>query len=263
MKRLFGLFLVSVLMLSAISAQAEELTVDQIIDRANIASYYAGENGKTDVVMKIVDSRGRERIRDFRILRITIKQGGEQKFFVYFRKPTDVAKMVYMVWKNIGKDDDRWLYLPALDLVRRIASSDKRTSFVGSHFLYEDVSGRGVKADVHELVGSEGKAYKIKNSPKDTKGVEFNYYYVWVNKDNFIPVKAEYYDKEDKLIRSIEAIEIKDIQGYPTVVKSVAKDFIRGGQTIMEFGNIEYNVGISEDIFTERYLRRAPAQWIK
>jgi len=240
-----------------------DLTVDEIVEKANIASYYAGNDGLSDVVMTIADAQGRERVRDFRILRMTVKQGAEQKFFVYFRKPSDVAKMVYMVWKNIGKDDDRWLYLPALDLVRRVAASDKRSSFVGSHFVYEDVSGRGTQVDTHELVSEEGDTYKIKNVPKDKSGLEFAYYFVWVRKDNFLPVKAEYYNEKDSLIRSIEALEIKDIQGFPTVTKSAAKDLVRGGQTTMEFSNSTYNVGLTDDIFSERYLRQPPSQWIK
>ncbi|MFC1752262.1 outer membrane lipoprotein-sorting protein [Thermoproteota archaeon] len=244
-------------------AVAQELPVDKIVEKANLASYYAGNDGLSDVVMTIKDSQGRERIRDFRILRMTLKEGGEQKFYVYFRKPTDVSKMVYMVWKNIGRDDDRWLYLPALDLVRRIASSDKRSSFVGSHFVYEDVSGRGVEADSHELLSTEGGIHKIKNTPKEASSIEFSYYLVWVREDNFLPVKAEYYDDKDKLIRSIEAVTIEDIQGYPTVTKSLAKDFVRGGETTMEFKNTKYDSGLTDDIFAERYLRRAPTQWIK
>lgn len=243
---------------------AQELTAQNIVQKANLASYYAGDNGLTDVLMTIEDSQGRQRIRDFRILRLDVSDGGEQKFYVYFKKPSDVAKMVYMVHKQIGKDDDRWLYLPALDLVRRIASSDKRSSFVGSHFVYEDVSGRGLEADTHELESSEDtNLYKIKNTPKDSKGVEFSYYYVWIRKDNFLVTKAQYYDAQNKMVRSIEALEVKDIKGFPTVVKSVAKDFIRGGQTLMEFQNSDYNVGLTQDIFEERYLRRAPSEWIK
>ena len=113
--------------------------------------------------MTITDSQGRVRIREFRILRLDVADGGEQKFYVYFKKPADVSKMVFMVWKHLGVDDDRWMYLPALDLVRRIASSDKRSSFVGSHFVYEDVSGRGIDADTHELIDATDKDYVIKD----------------------------------------------------------------------------------------------------
>ncbi len=242
---------------------AQELTVEKIVEKANVAAYYSGADGISDVSMSIVDSQGRERVREFRILRLTQEEGGEQKFYVYFKKPADVSKMVFMVWKRLGADDDRWLYLPALDLVRRIASSDKRSSFVGSHFVYEDVSGRGIDADVHELIETDEQYYKIKNTPKEEKGVEFKYYFIWVDKANFIPMKAEYYNDADELIRTIEALAIEDVNGYPTVTKSVATDLDRGGKTTMDFTNIRYGVGLKEDIFTERYLRRAPAQWIK
>jgi outer membrane lipoprotein-sorting protein len=241
----------------------QELTVDKIIEKANLTSYYAGNDGKSDVKMTITDSQGRKRTREFRILRLNVEKGGEQKFYVYFKKPADVAKMVFMVWKHLGSDDDRWLYLPALDLVRRIAASDKRSSFVGSHFVYEDVSGRGIDADIHELVDSSEDFYNIKNIPKETKGVEFAYYFVWIDKASFIPTKAEYYNGQDELIRIIEALDVSDIQGKPTVVKSIAKDLERGGETAMEFSNVKYDISLTEDIFAERYLRRAPVKWVK
>ncbi len=245
------------------SVVAATLIADEIVEKANLVAYYAGKDGKADVHMVITDSQGRQRIRDFRILHYDVKDGGEQKFYVYFRKPSDVGRMVYMVWKHIGRDDDRWLYLPALDLVRRIAATDKRSSFVGSHFVYEDVSGRSVKDDVHELVSDDGNMYKIKNTPKDPDLVEFSYYYVWIDKKNFMPMKAEYYNDQNKLIRTIEALEVKDIQGYPTVTKSKATDLQRGGNTLLEFSNIQYNIGLTDNIFAERYLRRPPVQWIK
>ena len=244
-------------------AQASALTVDEIVAKANLASYYAGDDGLSDVAMTITDSQGRQRVREFRILRKDITDGGEQRFYVYFQKPADVAKMVYMVWKQLDREDDRWLYLPALDLVRRIAASDKRSSFVGSHFVYEDVSGRSPDADVHELVDDSGEFYKLKNTPKDPAGLEFAYYTVQIRKDNFLPVRAVYYDAQGREIRSIEALRIEDIGGYPTVVSSKAVDLARGGETTMSFSDVRYDAGLGEDIFAERYLRRPPVQWVK
>lgn len=257
-------FLFSVIFLVATGGVfAQELTVDDIVSRANLAAYYSGQDGRSDVTMTITDAQGRDRVREFRILRYDVNDGGEQKFYVYFRKPTDVAKMVYMVWKQIGKDDDRWLYLPALDLVRTIAAGDKRTSFVGSHFVYEDVSGRSIEEDNHELVDSNDATWKIKNTPKDSAGLEFAYYYVWIDKNTFLPMKAEYYNDQDKLVRGIEALEVSEIQGFPTVVRSEATDYERGGRTVMSFDDVAYDIGLEDDLFTERYLRRAPAQWIR
>ncbi len=234
--------------------------VDEIIDRANKAAYYAGKDGRAEVKMTITDSQGRKRLRQFVILRRDSEDGGEQQFYVYFKRPSDVRKMVFMVHKYVDRDDDRWLYLPALSLVKRIAATDKRTSFVGSHFFYEDVSGRSPTEDTHELVEETDTYYVIKNVPKDPASVEFSEYTVWIDKKTFMPVKAEYKDKQGRLYRRVEALEIKTIQGYPTVTKSRVSDLLNGGETTSEFFNIKYDIGLSKKIFTERYLRRPPRE---
>jgi len=235
-------------------------TVDEIINNANLAAYYAGDDGRSEVVMTITDDQGRVRRREFVILRRDTKDGGEQKFYVYFKKPGDVRKMVFMVHKHIDKDDDRWMYLSKLDLVKRIAGSDKRTSFVGSNFFYEDVSGRGVDEDKHELLEETDQAFVLKNTPKNPDEVEFSSYTVWIDKRSFIPTKAEYLDKEGRKYREVEALETKIIEGFPTVVRSKVKDLLTGGETVSEFKNIRYNIGLKDKIFTERYLRRPPRE---
>jgi len=241
----------------------QEPNVDEIVAKANNLAYYQGKDGSAKVNMVITDAQGRTRQRQLTILRMDIQEGGDQKYYVYFHKPTDVKDMTYIVWKHMDKDDDRWLYLPAMDLVRRIASSDKRSSFVGSTFLYEDISGRSINLDIHELVSTNADFYIIKNTPKDANTVEFSYYTVKIDKNNFIPMKAEYFDKTGKLYRTIEALEVKEIQGYPTVTKMKATDLNANSYTVVEFSDIKYDIGITEDIFTERFLRTPPQQWIK
>ena len=110
-------------------------------------------------------------------------------------KPADIRKMVFMVWKNPEKDDDRWLFLPAMDLVKRLAGSDKRSSFAGSQFVYEDVTGRNPNLDNHELIKTTDEYYEIKSEPKDPSDVEFSYYYTYVDKATFVPMKRVFFDK--------------------------------------------------------------------
>lgn len=234
--------------------------VDEIINQANLAAYYGGNDGRAEVTMTITDAQGRVRMREFVILRLDVRDGGEQKFYVYFKKPSDVRKMVFMVHKHIDRDDDRWLYLSKLSLVKRIAGSDKRTSFVGSHFFYEDVSGRSVHEDVHELIEETADHYVVKNTPKNPAEVEFSSYTVWIDKKHYLPLKAEYLDKEGRKYRVVEALEVKDIQGFPTVVKSRVQNLISGGHTVSEFRKIKYNIGLKDKIFTERYLHRPPKE---
>lgn len=234
--------------------------VAEIVEKANLAAYYAGDDGKARVSMTITDTQGRQRTRQFVILRKDVQDGGEQKFFVYFNKPADVRKMVFMVHKNTSRDDDRWLYLPALDLVKRIAASDKRTSFVGSHFFYEDVSGRALSEDQHKLVDETDAAYVIESTPKDPASVEFASYRVWIDKQSMLPQKAEYTNAAGKIYRRVTAESIETIGNIPTVVKSRVENVLDGGETVSEFSDIQYDIGLADKIFTERYLRRAPRE---
>jgi len=265
MKKMFMVLFAGLLLLAPVlpsAAAGPGPDVEEIVRRANLAAYYAGDDGRALVKMVITDSQGRKRRREFVILRRDEKpDGGEQEFYVYFRRPSDVKGMVFMVHKHPGKDDDRWLYLPALDLVKRIAASDKRTSFVGSDFYYEDVSGRGIDEDTHKLLKSDDDGlYLVECRPRDPASVEFSSYKVWIDKKTFMPLKAEYLDKEGQLYRRVEALKLETIQGYPTVVKSRVENLAAGSNTVSEFSRIKYNVGLKADIFTERYLRRPPRQ---
>ena len=251
--------LLSLLILASMTF-AGDLTVDEIVNRANIASYYAGEDGRSDVTMTITDNQNRTRSREFVILRKDKEDGGQQFFFVYFKKPSDVRKMVFMVHKYIEKDDDRWMYLPGLDLVKRIAASDKRTSFVGTNFMYEDVSGRGLNEDNHELVETTDAFYVLKNTPKKPEEVEFSSYTVKINKQTFLPMKAVYLDKNGKEYRIVEALEVQKFDGVPTVTSSRVTDLAAGSSTLAQFTSVRYDIGLDEKIFSERYLRRPPRE---
>jgi hypothetical protein len=248
----------------AISAPAFAIDADEIVAKANHVSYYQGEDGRARVKMEIIDSQGRKRMRDFTILRKDIGDGeAEQKFYVYFNRPADVSKTVFMVYKHVGGDDDRWLYLPALDLVKRIAASDERTSFVGSDFFYEDVSGRNPSEDTHELLETTDNFYVIKSVPKDAQAVEFSYYKSHIHKVSFIPVKIEYYDKKGEKYREGAAEKVDTVQGYPTVTQGSMSDLRSGSKTVLSYGSVQYDIGLPDDIFAERYLRQAPQEYLK
>jgi len=235
--------------------------VQTIVSKANIVAYYQGDDGKAKVKMVITDKQGQKRERQFNILRKDVSDGGDQKYFVYFELPADVRKMAYMVHKYTDprKDDDRWLYLPALSLVKRIAAGDKRTSFVGSDFLYEDVSGRSLEEDTHELIQTTDEFFVVKNVPKRPDTVEFGYFNVSIDRKTYVPMKMEFYDKDGKFYRVIESQKVEKIQGFDTVVKSVVSNLKTGGKTEMEFTDVQYNINLG-DIFTERYLQRPPKE---
>jgi outer membrane lipoprotein-sorting protein len=230
-------------------------------------SFYAGEDMKAKVFMRLISKDGSERIREFTMLRKDLKEGGEQRYFTYFYKPGDVRRMTFMIWKYPQRDDDRWLFIPAINLVKRIAANDKRSSFVGSDFTYEDISGREVEEDNHTLLREERldgrETYVVKSVPKDEKGAEYGYKLSWIDKGTAVLWKEEYYDKRGELSKVFTADEVKPVQGLWTTVKRTMKNVQNGHQTKVAFEEVQYNVGLSENLFSERSLRNPPRRLIR
>ena len=269
-KRLFRLGTAAAAVLVAgvigIAATTAEAGGDatEIMKTAHLNLYYLGDDGSATVTMELKDKKGKTRIRKFVMLRLDLEEGGAQKYFTYFLEPGDVRRTVFMVWKEAEKDDSRWIYIPAIDLVRRISASDKGSSFVGSDFSYEDVSGRHWNDDNHTILKEEdveGRAsYVIESIPKEKDS--FSRKLTWVSKDRMLPEKEEYYDKKGKLERVFLAEEVKDVGGFTTITKRSMTNVKKNHSTTVEFGEIKYDIGVEEDLFTERYLKAPPSKYI-
>jgi hypothetical protein len=259
-----GLIAATGAVLAAIPAAAESLTdAGDIVSRANLAAYYSGDDGGSEVRMIISDAQGRQQRRQFSVLRRDVDEGGDQQFLVVFSQPSDVRGTVFLVHKHVDRDDDRWLYLPGLDLVKRISAGDKRTSFVGAHYFYEDVSGRRPADDKHELVETTDRYYVLRHIPVRPEIVEFASYVTWIDRDTFLPMKIEYTNPAADVYRRVEVLEVQEIDGHPTVVTSRVSDLLSGGQTDMQFRHIEYDIGLPAEVFTERSLRAPPREWLQ
>ncbi len=189
---------------------------DEVIKKSQDAFFYPGKDSKARVMMKLIGKGGQERIRELTMLRKNYGEaGGEQKIFMYFFQPTDVKDMTFMVYKYPARDDDRWLFVPAINMVRRIAAQDKSSSFAGSDFTYEDVSGRDIQDDAHAVTKEEGfnnrDCYVIKSTPK-AGDMNYDYKLSWIDKGNYLPLKEEYYNKKGELDRLYTSDEIKEVK---------------------------------------------------
>src|SRR4030065_1244315 len=245
----------------------------EIMEKSQHAFYYPGKDMKVDIRMELVTADGKKRIRVMTMLRWNDPKSKDQKYFIYFREPSDVRGMTFMVWKYPLKESDRWIYVPAIDLVRRIAARDARSSFVGSDFTYEDVSGRNIAADTHTLLREEKlgdrDCYVVESMPKEP--IDYVKRISWTAKTTFLPLKEEYYDVQKELARGFTAETIEEVaspegrerKSFPTVTKRTMKNLKAGHRTEVTCTSVSYNVGLQDDIFTERYLRNPPERWIK
>lgn len=250
------------------TAVSHALTPEEVMKKAQAAFLYPGNDFKARVMMRLISSDGKERLREMTMLRKNFGEpGGDQKYFIYFYQPSDVRDMTFMVWKYPKKDDDRWLFIPALNMVRRIAASDRRSSFVGSDFTYEDISGRDIEDDAHSLVKEEKVGDRdcivVKSLPRDEKGTDYAYKLSWIDKERWLPLKEEYYGKGGKLTRLFTADEVKEVSGFWTITKRTMKNLENGHRSEVVFQKVEYNLNVEDDLFTERFLKKAPKKWIE
>jgi outer membrane lipoprotein-sorting protein len=265
MRKVTSILVVVLLSVAATAAGATE-DAGEIMKKSHLAYYYAADDGAAEVTMTLIDKKGKERNREFAMLRLDLEDGGNQKYYTYFKKPSDVSRLTFMVHKTATGNDRRWIYVPAVDLVKPISADDKNSSFVGSDFSYEDVSGRHWSEDNHTFVNQtelDGKqVYVIESVPKaDYDGFAKKMSYI--DTANMLPLKEEYFDDKGNLIRVFTAQKVEEINGIPTVTVRSMENVKKGTRTIVDFSQITYDVGIEDDVFTERYLKTPPRKFIK
>ena len=122
---IFKLLLITSLTLSSLLAITGEEIAQKVHDRDE------GDNSTSKMKMTLVDKNGKKRVRE---LKTFTKDKGEDKLkLMFFLTPADVKNTAFLTYdyEDSNKDDDQWLYLPELQKVKRIASSDKSFSFYG------------------------------------------------------------------------------------------------------------------------------------
>ncbi|MBI5236337.1 MAG: outer membrane lipoprotein-sorting protein [Deltaproteobacteria bacterium] len=260
------LFTIIISLMLAATAFAAPPDAGDIMKKSQAAFFYQGADFKARVEMTLVGKTGAERRRELTMLRKNYgPSGGDQKYFIYFFKPLDVKDMAFMVYKYPKKDDDRWLFVPGLNMVRRIAAQDAHSSFVGSDFTYEDVSGRDLDDDTHTVVREEKigslDCYVVKSVPFKESGSAHKL--SWIDKGSFLPFKEEYYDKKGALVKVFTAVEVKEVSGRLTVTRRRMENVQTGTKTEVVYVKAEYNVGIEDSLFTERYLKQPPKRLVE
>ena len=184
---------------------------------------------------------------------------------IVFQQPAGVAGTRFLTMENPGSADDRWIFLPGLGKVRRIAASEGSGSFMGTDFSYDDISSasRGAELDSHTLLREEdfgGSAcYVIQSVPKDSS-YQYSKMIQWIAKDNNAAVKIELYDRRNTLVKTTEMSGIKDIQGrFPaTIIKMTTH--AAGTNTTITTEIVKYDDPIPERVFTTEYLETGRAR---
>ncbi len=262
--------LTTLLLLISFSAFAENAF--EIMKKAEKASYYQGKDGMGQMLMKVYASDNAKPIKKmFYMMRLNVGNNGRQMFFTYFTAPSDIRRTTFLVHKYMDKDDFRRLYIPSSDKVIAIAGSRKQDPFMGSDFAYEDVSGRNIRNDNHKFLGKEKidgvECFVVESTPKAEfkKNDKYSKIKAWIATTDYLPRKVEFYNQAGKLWKVYTSEKIKNIGGFPTILKRTMRTVTTGTHTVILVNpkKVRYNVGFKEDLFSERSLKNPPMQYLK
>ncbi len=254
--------IIAVLASAVLSLAAPPLTAEQIA--RNVQDRDTGRDSKAELRMKLFDRRGRGRDRALTLL--TLRRPAGDRSLIRFTYPNDIRGTGFLVWEHPNGDDERFLYLPSLGRVRRIAGSEAQESFVGSDFSYEDIGGREFDDYSYALLdadaawtapdGSSRPAYRLESRRKDAS-VEFPRVISLILKDSFVVVQADVYNRRNEKQKVYSVKRLQQVQGIWTVFESVMTNDLDRTRTELVVEKIAYNTGLTEDAFSRRELEGA------
>ena len=219
-----------------------------------------GDTRSSSMEMKLVNKSGNTRVR--KITSYAMDVGADTKTIMFFLYPNDVKGTGFLTvnYDDVEKEDDKWLYLPALKKTRRISGKSSKTDyFMGSDFTYDDIGKRNVDEDTHKLVREEnanGHDYWVIESTPKKSGEIFSKKLIWIRKDCDVVEKVEFYDKLGKLHRQMVSSDIKKVDVFWTVGKMEMKNVQTGHSTELLFLDPKYNIQLDSKIFTVNKLER-------
>ncbi len=250
MKRLLT---VGILLLAA-AASAWAITGREVAE--NVENRDSGDTTHALVQMRLVDADGDAKDR-------VIEQYGREendlmRNVIIFHRPASVEGTRFLTIEREGRDDDQWIYLPALDRVRRIAGGEGDDAFMGTDFTYNDLEGRDIEEYNYELLREEQvgdwNTYVVETEPKPETDSQYSKLVQYVDRNSWIPVKIEFYDQDGNLLKVNQVHRMERVQGYWTIIENSMENVQTEHQTELQVTNFRYNEDLPEGLFTVNFL---------
>ena len=255
------LALVAVCFIGVLATASAQQTADWVARQ--IQDRDTGRDSRAELRMRLFDRQGRVRERALTLLALRGAKGSGDRTLIRFTYPNDIRNTGFLVWEHPGGDDERFLYLPALGRVRRIAGEEKQESFVGSDLSYEDIGGRDLADYTYSFAsetaawiapdGTKHPAWALESRAKDA-GADFPRSVSLVLKDRFIVVQADIFNRRDERVKRYDVRRLDRVDGYWTVLDLTMANERDRTRTELTTTSIRYNVGLKEDDFSRRQL---------
>jgi outer membrane lipoprotein-sorting protein len=220
---------------------------------------YTGDTAQYKLSMTLSSGRGAPRLRE--VSYYFKDYGDTDKILMVFQSPRDVAGTGYLSFSydDESKDDDMWLYLPAMKRVRRITGSGKNDDFMGTDFTYEDMGSRSLAKDTFNFQREElidGEVCRVVEAlPKD-RSDPYGRRVIWVRKDSAVIAAADYYDRQGKLLKTLKVSGIQKIDNIWTALKMEMTNTQNKHSTLIEISGIKFNLPLEDNLFAVTTLER-------
>lgn len=256
--------LIIVLIFGLNSLLFAEMSVDEIVQKVDTRD--DGNNIISKMKMVLIDKNEETRARD--MVTYTKDFGKDIHKVIFFLEPSDVKNTAFLTYDydDAAKDDDQWLYLPALKKSKRIASTDKSASFMGSDFTYSDMTSRNIEDYSYKIAKEDEvgghKVWVIESVPKTKKTVDETGYkksYMFVRQDNFVVIRALHITTENDKKKYMDVKKLEKIDGI-WIATEIEMKTMKGKQrlhtTILKFDDVKFNQKLDEEFFTVRRIEK-------
>ncbi len=218
------------------------------------------------IKMTLIDQKGTKSEREIAAATKLFDGGKTEKRVFRFLSPADVQGTGFLVFDYEAKADDAWIYMPALRKTRRILSSDSSKPFMGSEFTFGDLNTPAVDDYTYELGKEEpcagGTCFVIDATPKNKEVAAADGYgkrTYYISKSNYVPVKILHFGTDGKLLKEMNATEIKQIDSKKKRFRSLRNEMINkvnGRKSIFEFTKMNFSPNVKDEYFTTAYIER-------
>jgi hypothetical protein len=243
------------LIIATVSVLPQEITGPQIVARVN--QLLNPETSWAKLRMTIQTSSGNERSFVYE----SWNKNYSEKNLIRYLEPTRVKGQSTLLLNNA---DDIWMFFPRTNRVRKLATHAKKQKMEGSDFSYEDMGSSNSFIKNYSSKRLQDQAidgqpcYQVELIKNRDADVSYSRLLMFIQQDNFIPVRIEYFDENhpDRLLKTLIQSDIQTIQGIPTAKKMRMVNDIDQSETRLEFLEIKYHIEISDERFTERGMKQ-------
>lgn len=237
----------SVLAATLAAATLQAQTAQEILKMTDDAMY-SPKDQRSDVRITLVDKKGGIQEREA----VYMQKGSEMRMF-RFTSPASQRGIAFLSLPG----DVMYLYLPAYEKERRIASHVKNQSFAGTDFSYDDMEAKPLSDEYDaELIGQDARSWKLKLVPKPGVESDYSRLELVVRKDNHYLEGADYFDLGGQKIKQLNNKKIEKVDGYWAAVEMEMTDLVKNHKTIFQSNNLSFDNNLSDDEFTVRKMKQ-------